>query len=335
MALAGSVPGTPRDDGAAGPGIRVPRTVMPAVDPQMPSSFRQWALRQRPSFDARGNLVVLTPGGSSTGTRPAVLCCWAFAVACLVLLFADPLPVSRGEFLAATAAAAISAVAIRHRSSRHDLWLCRSKVIFPENLDATCQALLGRGQDAISIILSSQVRAADLLENHVADTELRQHEWEIASKLREITNLRALLAANTPGNPAGPMTADVLRAQHRAIEMAQQATTARITALERYARQITAADHADHDWQQATRLSGLNDKYLDLVARTTSDDYATAEIADLTEQLATAARARAGRLHDADLAASVLILPPNPVEPAPSDAAQPSPAVRHRFQDAQ
>ena len=57
MALAGSVPGTPRDDGAAGPGIRVPRTAMPAVDPQMPSSFRQWALRQRPSFDARGNLA--------------------------------------------------------------------------------------------------------------------------------------------------------------------------------------------------------------------------------------------------------------------------------------
>ena len=90
------------------------------------------------------------------------------------------------------------------------------------------------------------------------------------------------------------MTADVLRAQHRAIEMAQQATTARVTALERYAHQITAADHADRDWQQATRLSELNDKYLELVARTASDDYATAEITDLTEQLATAARARAG-----------------------------------------
>lgn len=334
MALASNVPGTPRDNGAAGPGIRAPRKAMPACDPQMPPSFRLWALRQRPSFDSRGNLVVLTPGGSSAGTRPAALSCWALAVACLVLLFADPLPISRGEFLAAAAATAISAVAIQRRSSRRDLWLCRSKVIFPENLDETCQALLGRGQDAISIILSSHVRTSGLLENHVADTELRQHEWEIASKLREITNLRALLAANTPGNQAGPMTADVLRAQHRAIEMAQQATTARVTALERYAHQITAADHADRDWQQATRLSELNDKYLELVARTASDDYATAEITDLTEQLATAARARAGRLHDADLAASVLTLPANPVEPTVSDAAQPSRAARHGFQDA-
>ncbi len=320
MALASSVPGTPRDNGAAGPGIPAPRKAMSACDPQMPSSFRSWALRQRPSFDARGNLVVLTPGGSSGGIRPAASCCWVLAIACLVLLFVGPLSISRGEFLAAAAATAISAVAIQLRSNRRDLGLCRSKVIFPENLDETCQALLGRGQDAISIIRSSRVRAAGLLGNPVADTELAQHEWEIAGKLCEITNLRALLAANTAGNLVGPMTADVLRAQQRAIEVAQQATTARITALERYARQITAADHADRDWQQATRLSGLNDKYLDLVARTASDDYAAAEITDLTEQLAAAARLRTDRLHDADLAASVLILPANPVEPAASDA---------------
>src|SRR5208282_1699396 len=171
-----------------------------------------------------------------------------------------------------------------------------------------------------NIILGSHVRAAGLLGNPVDDTLLRQHEWEIASKLREITTLRALHAANTAGNPAGPMTADVLRAQQQAIEVAQEATTVRILALERYASQITAADDADRDWQQATRLSKLNDRYLDLVAHTASDDYATAEITGLTQQLAIAARARTDRLHDADLTASVLILPQTPIEPAASDA---------------
>jgi hypothetical protein len=62
------------------------------------------------------------------------------------------------------------------------------------------------------------------------------------------------------------MTADVLQAQQRAIELAQEATTARILALERYASQVIAADEADRDWQLATTLSRLNDKYLDLVA---------------------------------------------------------------------
>jgi hypothetical protein len=309
MAVANSVPGTPPDNEAAAPDIPGSRKAWPACDPQMPSSFRRWALKQRPSFDSRGDLVVLTPGGSSGGVRPSVLCCWVLAVACTLLLFAGPLPVSRGEFVAAAAAAVISAVTIQRRSSRRDLELCRSKVIFPEDLDETCQALLGRSQRAINIILSSRVRAAGLLGNPVDDTLLKQHEWEIASKLREITNLRALLAANTAGNQVGPMTADVLRAQQRAIEVAQEATTARILALERYASQITAADQAEYDWQQATRLSKLNDKYLDLVARTASDDYAVAEIAGLTEQLAAAAQARNDRLHEADLAASVLILP--------------------------
>jgi hypothetical protein len=286
-----------------------PGRARPACDPDVPASFRQWALRQRPCLDTQGNLVAVTPGGSSRGVRPSAVGCWLLAAACMVLLFADPLWAGRGEWLTAAAAAAISAVTIQHRSSRRDLRLCRSKVIFPENLDETCQGLLGRAQAAISSILGSRVIAAGLLGNPVDEVLLNQHEWEIARQLREITSLRALLAANTPGSPAGPMTTDVLGAQQRAIEIAQEATTARIHALERYASQVAAADAADHDWQLATTLSNLNDKYLDLVARTASDDYAAGEIARLTEQLTAAAQARDDRLRDADLAASALVLP--------------------------
>ena len=282
-------------------------TGRPVCDPDMPASFRRWALRQRPHLDGQGNLVALTPGGSSRGTRPAAIACWILAAACIVLLVSYPLPDGLAEALAA--AAAVSAVVIQRRSSRRDLRLCHRNVVFPERLDQACRALLGRAQSAVGSIRGSRVLSAGLLENPVDDALLSQHEWEIASQLREITGLRALLATNTPGRPAGPMTTDVLGAHQRAIEIAQEATTWRIVALERYARQVIAADAADRDWELATRLSHLNDKYLDLVARTASDDYATAEIARLTEQLAAAAKARSDRLRDADLAASELVLP--------------------------
>jgi len=317
MAVASSVPGARREREAAESGGPGARDIMPACDPYMPLSFRRWALGQRPTFDSRGKLVVLTPGGSSRGARPAAVCCWLLALACVVLAFAGPLPADRGGFLAAAAVTAMSGAAVQYRSSRRDLRLCRSTVIFPENLDETCQALLGRAQRAISIILGSRVRAAGLLGHPVDDTLLRQHEWEIAGKLREITDLSALHAANSAATPAGPMTTDVLRAQRRAIQVAQEAATARIAALEQYASLVTAADHADHDWQQATRLSKLNDRYLDLVARTAADDYATGELAGLAEQLAAAARARNDRLHDADLAATVLALPASPLGSEP------------------
>jgi hypothetical protein len=286
----------------------------PVCDPQMPLAYRRWAVRQRPVFSSRGELAVLMPGGSSGGTRPVTACSWLLAVVCMILLVIDPAAIGRGGWAAAAAASAIAAAAIQHGSRRRDLQLCRAKVIFPESLDETCRALLVRGQRAIAAVAGSDVRAAGLLAHPVQDMALHQHEWEIAGKLREITSFRALLAETTLGTPAGPMTTDVLTAQQRAIELAQQAAAARIAALERYARQVTAADDADRDWQQAVKLSRLNDRYLDLIARTAADQYAAGQIADLTEQLTAAARARNARLYEADLAAEVLVLPAVPAQ---------------------
>jgi hypothetical protein len=209
---------------------------------------------------------------------------------------------------------AVTAGTIQRRASRRDRRLCRSKVIFPASLDETCQGLLERGQKAIGTILDSNVRAVGLLENPVHDGLLRQHEWEIAGKLREITKFRSLLTENTLGSSAGPMTKDVLTAHKRAIELAQAATVARIVALERYAEQVSAADEAHRDWQQAVKLSKFNDGYLDLVATAASDEYATGEITDLAEQLAVAAEARRDRLHEADLTARVLTWPTTTTE---------------------
>jgi hypothetical protein len=280
----------------------------PVCDPGMPPSFRNWAIRQRPNFNSQGEIAVLVPGGSSGGARPAAVCCWLLAAVGMVLLFIDPLSTGPGIWLAAAAVMAVAAGTIQRRASRRDRRLCHSKVIFPASLDDTCQALLGRGQRAIGTILDSSVRAAGLLENPVHDGLLRQHEWEIAGKLREITHFRSLLTENTQGSAAGPMTKDVLSGHQRAIELAQEATAARIAGLERYAEQISAADDADRDWQQAMKLSKFNERYLDLVARTASDEYAVGEIADLGKRLAIATKTRRDRLHEADLAAHVLAL---------------------------
>jgi hypothetical protein len=288
--------------------------VRPVCHPEMPPEFREWALGQRPTFDSRGRLAVITPGGSSRGAQPTAIACWLLAAACMILLFVDPPSIGGAGWLAAAAAAAIAAGTIQRRSSRRDLRLCRTKVIFPDNLDATCRALLSRTQRAVGTIARSNVRTAGLLAKPVQDDVLGQHEWEIAGELRDITKLRSLHAENTRVCPAGPMTTDVLTAHERAIELAQEASIARVAALERYAEQITAADKADRDWQRAVELSKLNDRYLDLVARAASDQHATSEIARLTEQLAAATQARHDRLQEADLAAEVLALPGAPVQ---------------------
>jgi hypothetical protein len=284
-------------------------TIMPVCDPEMPLSFRRWAARQQATFGVRGELTALSPGGSSGGIRPVAFACWLLAAAGMIVFSLRPSAASAYGWLAADAMAAIAAMITRFRSRQHDLRLCRIGVIFPESLDEPGRVLLTRTQTALGTILGSRVRAAGLLLTDVPEQVLREHEWQIARKLREVTDLRRVLAENIPGASPGPMTTQVLSAQRQAIEMAHQAIAARVTALDRYARQVAAADDADRDWRDAVKLSKLNDRYLDLVARTASDECASGYLAGLAEQLATATAARNDRLREADLAAEVLVLP--------------------------
>jgi hypothetical protein len=185
--------------------------------------------------------------------------------------------------------------------------LNRDLVVSPIALEQKCLELLQRTQHAITTIVTSRVYIADLrqtLGGHV----LRQHEWQIAVELREITELMLELAGFT-GASAGPMTNAVLVPQKRAILIARDATAARVIALESLAKQIEAADVAHHDWETAQQLAANNDKYLDLVARTAADRLATVEIAGLAEQAAAAAQAFRETLQQATLAAQALALP--------------------------
>jgi hypothetical protein len=179
------------------------------------------------------------------------------------------------------------------------------QVIFPDTLHHDSRRLLARAQNAIDAILSSQVRAVGLL---VADEPvLRRHEWEIACALRELTRLRALSASTAD---AGALTAAVLDAQRQALGIAADATDSRVSALERYAEQVEAADAAHRDWESALHLAGLNDRYLDLVARTAADELAVIELGELTGRASVATAVLTASLHDASVAADILVLPP-------------------------
>jgi hypothetical protein len=184
----------------------------------------------------------------------------------------------------------------------------RDEIVSPLALELECRKLLQRAQRATAAIVTSKVYAGDLrgiVDEHV----LRQHEWEIAVALREITELLLDLVSSYAGGTAGPMTTAVLISQNRAISIARDATTARVLSLELLAAQVATAEAARRDWETAQRMAANNDKYLDLVARTAADQHATAEITGLAEQIAEAAQAFRQTLQRATLAAEALALP--------------------------
>ena len=184
----------------------------------------------------------------------------------------------------------------------------RDQLVSPLALELECRKLLQRAQRAIVTIVTSRVYAGDL-RGAVEEPVLRQHEWEIAVALREITELLLDLVSSYAGGTAGPMTTAVLVSQNRAISIARDATTARVLALELLAAQVAAAEAARRDGETAHRMAANNDKYLDLVARTAADQHATVEITDLAERTAEAAQAFRETLQRAALAAEALALP--------------------------
>jgi len=194
--------------------------------------------------------------------------------------------------------------ALRRWRQQRDLDRQPDKIIFPHDLHGRDRLLLARAQVAIDTILESEVRAAGFLEPD--EPALRRHEWEIACTSRELTRVRALPAADAA---TGAMTAAVVDAQQRALALAEESTISRIRALERYAEQVTAADAAHRDWQVALGQGGLNDVYLDLVARTAADEVAVTELDELTDRAAITANVLKSSLRDAVTTGAALPLP--------------------------
>lgn len=174
-------------------------------------------------------------------------------------------------------------------------------------IDQSGRELLLRARQARETVLTSRVYAENLLEHAADEMALRYHEQEIAILLQDIAKLRAQLPRS---QSAGPMTSAVLDPQRRILTQAQESAESRVRAMERYAAQVRAADAARLDWEDAVRLSGLNDSFLDLAARTAADEHAIGELKNLTQQAAIAAEALRHSLRQATVAADALVLPP-------------------------
>jgi hypothetical protein len=184
----------------------------------------------------------------------------------------------------------------------------RDEVVSPLALERECGTLLYRAQRAIATVVTSHVYLREL-RGTVQERALRQHEWDIAVALREITERLLDLAVSYAGGQAGPMTTAVLISQNRAVSVARDATTARVLALEELAEHVAVAEAARRDWEAAHRAAARNDKFLDLVARTAADKHATTEITGLAEQAAETSQALRETLQRATLAAEALALP--------------------------
>jgi hypothetical protein len=77
----------------------------------------------------------------------------------------------------------------------------RDQVVSPLALELDCRKLLQRAQRAIATIVTSGVFSGDL-RGAVEEPVLRQHEWDIAVALREITELLLDLVSSYGGGTA-------------------------------------------------------------------------------------------------------------------------------------
>jgi len=184
------------------------------------------------------------------------------------------------------------------------------RVIRLQDLDGGCQKIARRARQAVQTILGSMAYADNLLKQPGLEMTLRRHEWEVALILRDVTKLRAKHAGFQPGHPMaqqpGPLTSAVLDPQQRVLAQAELSAGERVSAIERYAAEVTAVDNARIDWESSMRLSGLNDSFLDLAARTAADEHVIGELNSMTDQARAAADVYYDSLARAALAAEAL-----------------------------
>jgi len=271
----------------------------PATDPTLPVRLRVLASRHGEVASPTARWL----SAAAPRVRTSVVAWWSASAAFVGTAIANPLPAVYPETWLglAGAATAVAAVLGLRFSPVRELAESTDRVVYPHDLDGPCRTILARAQSAIETTLCAEVRGAGLLETDEAT--LREHEWAIATSLRRVAELRTVHRGQ---RPAGAMTVKVLEAQGRALDVAQEAIGARVAALEDFAAQVATADAAYRDWRDALQLSGLNDRYLDIVATTAAHEIAVAELADLTDRAAITASALQNSLHAASQAAELL-----------------------------
>jgi hypothetical protein len=233
----------------------------PSVDPTLRPELDRMVSRRRP-------LLRLTP--------------MTALAACLVGF------VALGSW-GATMLIPLALVALFSRQMSEDAYRARAlrmrrdRYVTPEDLDPEAQELLARAQRAVQTVLESQVHAEGLLDAADNALTLPQQEWETAQTLARQSRLRAdqaeILAAGVE-----PQVEAALRPLRDKLDLAVQAVTRRIEALEHYAERALAADQAFRAHQQLEELSARAHEYDELLADAIRDELAVPPLQRLAEQ---------------------------------------------------
>jgi hypothetical protein len=240
------------------------------------------------------------------------------AIAGLSVLVSAP-PVIRGIAAAVTLVfflrGPVTAAAAARARRRY-----RGRFVDPASLDSPSRQLLQRAQAAIAAVLSSAVHQAGQLDDAANVAVLSAHEWDIAQLLSDASRLRAEHVRITAAAPReAPDVAAMAQPQKEILVQVGRAVTARVEAIEAYASRVRDADDAYRSWQQSLGLAGLNDRFLDLLARTAADRQASDQITGLAGQARIAEQEFRGTLLDARTAADPIALSAAnaPAGPAP------------------
>nr|WP_024127308.1 hypothetical protein [Streptomyces sp. F8]AHE40044.1 Hypothetical protein pFRL5_381 [Streptomyces sp. F8] len=101
--------------------------------------------------------------------------------------------------------------------------------------------------------------------------------------------------------------AELLASRRRVLATSLHGIERRVAALEAYASQVAEADARYAEVREIERLDAGSDELLDLLARTTVDDLAVAEIEALTDEAAVVASTFTRALESAKQAAAAAL----------------------------
>lgn len=158
-------------------------------------------------------------------------------------------------------------------------------LVHPKDLTAEAQELLARARRAMTAVLDSRVHREKWLDAQRNEAAFPRQEWAIAQDLRNYSRV-ARKDHRAPQETDNSTVAELLASRRRVLATSLHGIERRVAALEAYASQVAEADARYAEVREIERLDAGSDELLDLLARTTVDDLAVAEIEALTDEAA-------------------------------------------------
>ena len=157
--------------------------------------------------------------------------------------------------------------------------------VLPEELDYPCQMLLRRAQDAVDVILNSQVNRAGLIDTIDNRVTLPEEVWQIAQRLAKLSSMHAEHRRLIPRDLPSGME-DAFKPYTTALDAAWTSLSRRVRHLEKYAKQVVKADKVFHAHHRLEALAARTPDYQQLLAETVHDDLARTHVRELADQAA-------------------------------------------------